>query len=1274
MTDTINSLNNNTIIICSSALSSSHDIISTSVSSTLSICEENNFDDSMHNDECQDNTLSSSSNDQNTSSSVLSGVGTSNRSTFSSSFTFDSSSDSLMLNTIDGYNRNRAYNKKQHISHQILPSKLHHEQCKLMKRDFSGACAIFLVRFRKDLDEEHDYVQRRIDLDSDDFEFELNSTEQKTESSTNSTLSNDVHDFGIVANDDDDNERNSSSKLATNNNNNNNNSLLTLKDILIDKNQVSRLESSSYKNDSENERVWINYSNPLFEEEINDFVNPLCEIEEEIPDHLLMFYHTCHYGKPREDSKFVSHLDSLTPADSWTEVINPLSLSGLCRTQTAQRELQQFMKHKITKLKDPLSTTSTFSLQKKAEKRKSSRASGTLKRMSIKHGNQPVSTNPITATLTSKEWQESVLEEEFKINVNLETEFEEFCNPLFEHETHNYLLPDGLKYSDMWKLVNEMKSECPPSVNKIIYTRSNWLELEENNFKQKLNKILSIGTHQGHARTSSSTTRSEFERRRPETRRYTQLNQEPERRDTIVEETNVIHIEKIKLTVDGESIFNYLKKKAQGYLTDTDIVELLSFILDTQRKNVNGCRDISNNLVLLSPVPYNAYEYLEFSPNTIYRYVDNDNPVFYNGQILNVIPEKKKASLLSEGELISNLFHKGSVPLEAINAISIPQDSAFLLDAPTYTIKLLIILENLMAIIQKEYFLVSEQAIDYYSFKQSENYKLTIRYTSMLRNFDPIKLDRNQKKSFFINLHNLMLAHAFCEKKYIAIEEEYEKFYNEPNYLIGRYKLSMSDIMNYILREQQLPEWKFYLREYQLNFLEKQYSYDSFSSQFDPRIHFIISDGRKSSPLPQAIDQLTMERIIESSTKRYINENFACTESSIELPALFHQYKEDFSPVNGSIFGVLNFILKHLRKSNQAPFFELLKKSNITETQLDYYANLPVNNLQNFPILAFQVIYSPVDFSSNCLMFEQFVGNDTSKPISFEEVLRNTNYRSYLRAFSEIECSTENIEFYDHVEKYKTITDMEARWKFAQKMYDKFLVSDSPSEVNVNKRLISTAARQIFRTKGEDETFVKLPLDLFDRLNKEVEMVLFDTYSRFTNTEAYQNLVMSSRRKTAANASMASGSVGASFLLSNKSKFTESIFDLINSSSLTTPNSAMSNTNLDSDLSPFGTSSSPTSSSTETSPRPPFERKMSKIGLLAQVFERNEQTDGQSNNLQTQQIKPAAVSPRLQSLMEVFSNGNADSNDLISRRRLSSASTDSLMSTSSNVSTTSSKH
>ncbi|KAF0982467.1 hypothetical protein FDP41_011397 [Naegleria fowleri] len=623
--------------------------------------ENNSFFGQQHISSFNDLSEVSSVGGETDSIDELTNLETSSTLNFNSPSPRLSDSSMSLLSQLNQYGIIKQYNRLECISHRVLPMPCHFSKCKIMKRDPSGGCAVFIVRYRESLDDDHEFTKREIDLDAKDL-FDAQ---------------NDYYDT-------------------------------TSGKVIINRFQQNTIQRKDLFEDLS---TWMEHTNPLYEEDHIDacFLNPLFYEKQPLSPQQVLFYHTCHYDECHNSESssgsiaasgsysnnksnngehsssilnrnpYIKHLESVTPSEEWIEIVNPLSLYGVVRTEAADKAFGRVLKTKVSKLRSS-SVIFTSNATPSSQKRKR-QSSGSISSDTVHNA---------ISVQTSHEWQQSLLNEEFIIHVSLETEYEEFCNPLFEHETHNVLLPDGFKHSDLVLFMNQMKAECPPTSNKLIYNRCNIYEKSENSdIRSRFNRILSIrhqrtasssssGNISSSSRGSKSDLFSESCRNDSFHRRFSEYSLEDRRDEDIV-----IHVEKQKLTVYGSQLFEYISKKAQLYFTPPDVHMFLNYLIDTQRRSCDGVnRDLTSNILLLNPVPYDPQRFIEFSPQNLYRYCDDDNPVFYNDQIINIIPQKKSNSILSEHELMSKLFHKGAVPKDTTYSTPFSEGSVIFIEFP----------------------------------------------------------------------------------------------------------------------------------------------------------------------------------------------------------------------------------------------------------------------------------------------------------------------------------------------------------------------------------------------------------------------------------------------------------------------------------------------------------------------------------------------------------------------------------------------------------------
>eukprot|EP01080_Neovahlkampfia_damariscottae_P010903 gene10903-3607_t len=124
------------------------------------------------------------------------------------------------------------------------------------------------------------------------------------------------------------------------------------------------------------------------------------------------------------------------------------------------------------------------------------------------------------------------------------------------------------------------------------------------------------------------------------------------------------------------------------------------------------------------------------------------------------------------------------------------------------------------------------------------------------------------------------------------------------------------------------------------------------------------------------------------------------------------------------------------------------------------------------------------------------------KSLGLYEILHSENAKSKFMEFSKMEYSEENVEFWDDVQNFKNIQDLNERSNEAERIFNVYLATDSKSEINVSGRLLKKVKTKLFQYLLENEC----PIDIFDSIVFELEINnLNDTLSRFKLTSTYQN-------------------------------------------------------------------------------------------------------------------------------------------------------------------------
>ena len=96
----------------------------------------------------------------------------------------------------------------------------------------------------------------------------------------------------------------------------------------------------------------------------------------------------------------------------------------------------------------------------------------------------------------------------------------------------------------------------------------------------------------------------------------------------------------------------------------------------------------------------------------------------------------------------------------------------------------------------------------------------------------------------------------------------------------------------------------------------------------------------------------------------------------------------------------------------------------------------------------------------------------------------------YFRKYTDSIFSSENINFYEKVQEYKSKIEENERIEFAKEILKKFLFSNSKEEINSNQDIIMKVLNKI-----ENNSF---SIDLFDELEYDIlNLMKRETYHKF---------------------------------------------------------------------------------------------------------------------------------------------------------------------------------
>jgi hypothetical protein len=339
-----------------------------------------------------------------------------------------------------------------------------------------------------------------------------------------------------------------------------------------------------------------------------------------------------------------------------------------------------------------------------------------------------------------------------------------------------------------------------------------------------------------------------------------------------------------------------------------------------------------------------------------------------------------------------------------------------------------------------------------------------------LQKVNLLEFNENIRKSFLINLYNLMVLQNLmvCKKP-----EKYEQrlhVFQKNYYIVGNHKFTVSSLGEFLLSRNNQDPWGF---------------------AFDPRLHFVLHKGNLGDPIlryyPWDHDYYEkkiykLDYQIKFSTKFFVKKEIQIKddEEIIRLPSVFKTRAQDFGD---TLEDQLLWISKFQPKKEREDFINKTKKYSIE--------------------------YMEEDLKFNQRTFKEEIQEFI---LPFQEVKDNPRFRAFFIKFCESEHSHENIECFQNIEEFNKIQNPNERFNKAVLIFNEFLAPGAaPKEININ-------TKQIYRVRDEinveKEYLRKTPLykpnvvsTLFEEIKTSLNSVMVDTYSRFILSEGYYELV-----------------------------------------------------------------------------------------------------------------------------------------------------------------------
>jgi hypothetical protein len=119
-------------------------------------------------------------------------------------------------------------------------------------------------------------------------------------------------------------------------------------------------------------------------------------------------------------------------------------------------------------------------------------------------------------------------------------------------------------------------------------------------------------------------------------------------------------------------------------------------------------------------------------------------------------------------------------------------------------------------------------------------------------------------------------------------------------------------------------------------------------------------------------------------------------------------------------------------------------------------------------------------------------------------ILKDVDKRFLFKEYSKKEFSEENVNFWEDVQIFKSLEDLEMKLDKMEEIQKNYLTKGEKYEININLDLLEVVKEKIFQNLQKNEIEDN---ELFDSiLNDLVGGILNDTFSRFRFHESYLNL------------------------------------------------------------------------------------------------------------------------------------------------------------------------
>ncbi|KAJ3431318.1 electron carrier/ protein disulfide oxidoreductase [Anaeramoeba flamelloides] len=228
------------------------------------------------------------------------------------------------------------------------------------------------------------------------------------------------------------------------------------------------------------------------------------------------------------------------------------------------------------------------------------------------------------------------------------------------------------------------------------------------------------------------------------------------------------------------------------------------------------------------------------------------------------------------------------------------------------------------------HFSLSLNQIELNLLSQSLAFSRFVLSTTELQRINLKALDDDGKKSFFINIYNVLLFHSTILNGVPQNPNLEKKFMQNYKYNIGGENYSLEDIKNGILRKN--------IGEKNLPYFNKGDPREKFIlKNADPRIHFALNSFNSKNIIIQTIYVSQLESILKHITKTILSKEVLIEKKRILLPRLFQKYSIDFG---NTLPKIINWISQFLSQRKQKKIKQFEDFSKIKFWKKSHYVSI----------------------------------------------------------------------------------------------------------------------------------------------------------------------------------------------------------------------------------------------------------------------------------------------------------------------------------------------